>query len=187
MFDRISDKFQTIFKQIRGQGRLSENNISEALRDVKLALLDADVNYRVVKDIIARTREDVLGDKVLKSLRPGQQFIKVFHDRLVEFMTDPESELKLSGTPALILPSGRQGAGKTTVAAKLALWLKEKRRISSLLVAADLQRPAAVGQLQVLGDRIGVETFKGERKFPLENNWRCYKVCEIIQSGLCYC
>jgi len=168
MFDRISDKFQTIFKQIRGQGRLSENNISEALRDVKLALLDADVNYRVVKDIIARTREDVLGDKVLKSLRPGQQFIKVFHDRLVEFMTDPESELKLSGTPALILPSGRQGAGKTTVAAKLALWLKEKRRISSLLVAADLQRPAAVGQLQVLGDRIGVETFKGKGNSPLK-------------------
>jgi len=168
MFDRISDKFQTIFKQIRGQGRLSENNISEALRDVKLALLDADVNYRVVKDIIARTREDVLGDKVLKSLRPGQQFIKVFHDRLVEFMTDPESELKLSGTPALILLSGLQGAGKTTVAAKLALWLKEKRRISSLLVAADLQRPAAVGQLQVLGDRIGVETFKGKGNSPLK-------------------
>ena len=168
MFDRISDKFQAIFKQIRGQGRLSEKNISEALRDVKLALLDADVNYRVVKDIVDRTRQDVMGEKVLQSLRPGQQFIKVFHDRLVEFMTDPESELKFSRTPALILLAGLQGAGKTTVAAKLALWLKEKRKLSSILVAADLQRPAAVAQLEVLGNQIGVETFKGKGKSPLK-------------------
>jgi len=168
MFDRIAETFQDIFKNIRGHGSLSEKNISQALREVRLALLAADVNYRVVKDIIDRTREEVLGEKVLRSLKPGQQFIKVFHDQLVRFMTDPESELKFSRTPALILLAGLQGAGKTTVAAKLALWLKEKRKLSSILVAADLQRPAAVAQLEVLGNQIGVETFKGKGKSPLK-------------------
>ena len=168
MFDRISSKFQDIFKQIRGQGRLSEKNISLALREVKLALLDADVNYRVAKEIMTRTREDILGEKVLQSLKPGQQFVKSFHDRLVEFMTDPDSELNLTGKPSLILLAGLQGAGKTTVAAKLAVWLKEHRKISTLLVAADLQRPAAVAQLKVLGDRAGVEIFQGKGNSPLK-------------------
>lgn len=183
MFNRISEKFQVIFKQLRGQGRLNEKNISQALRDVKLALLDADVNYRVVKDIVEKVRQDVLGEKVLQSLRPGQQFIKVFHDRLVEFMTDPDSELKLDQTPILILLSGLQGAGKTTVAAKLALWLKEKRKISSLLVAADLQRPAAVGQLEILGGRVGVETFKGKGNSPLKIIGDAIKYAKLSKLG----
>ncbi|MDP8215536.1 MAG: signal recognition particle protein [Candidatus Euphemobacter frigidus] len=159
MFDRIAETFQDIFKNIRGHGSLSEKNISQALREVRLALLAADVNYRVVKDIIDRTREEVLGEKVLRSLKPGQQFIKVFHDQLVRFMTDPESELYLSHIPSLILLAGLQGAGKTTLAAKLALMLKENRGITPLLVAADLQRPAAVEQLRVLGAKVGAEAF----------------------------
>ncbi|MFH1037369.1 MAG: signal recognition particle protein [PVC group bacterium] len=168
MFERIADKFQAIFKQVRGQGTLSEKNIADALRDVKLALLDADVHYQVVKEIMAQTRREIMGEKVLQSLKPGQQFVKAFHDRLVEFMTDPASELVLSRTPALILLVGLQGAGKTTVAAKLALWLREHRKISSLLAAADLRRPAAATQLKVLGDRIGVETFSGRGNSSLK-------------------
>ncbi len=168
MFDRISAKFQAVFKQVRGQGKLSEKNIADALRDVKLALLDADVNYQVVKEIMARTRQDIMGDTVLRSLKPGQQFIKTFHDRLVEFMTDPGAELVLAQKPAVILLAGLQGAGKTTLAAKLALWLREKRQLSSLLVAADLQRPAAREQLRTLGERAGVETFSGKGNSPLK-------------------
>ncbi len=158
MFDRIAGKFQEIFKAVRGQARLSEENLSESLREVRLALLDADVNYRVVKKFIEETREEALGRKVLKSLRPGQQFIKIIHDKLVELMTDPEPDLKLDGSPTLIMLVGLQGSGKTTVAGKLARHLK-KQGGAPLLVAADIRRPAAREQLKVLGEKAGVETY----------------------------
>jgi len=160
MFENISSKFQEIFKNVRGWGRLSEKNVSTALRQVRLALLEADVNYRVVKEIVERTKRGSLGEKVIKSLNPGQQFIKLIHDKLIEIMTDPRAELKLAGSPAVIILAGLQGSGKTTVAAKLALSFRKKGR-APLLVAGDVRRPAAVRQLEVLGKKAGVETFSG--------------------------
>ncbi len=168
MFERISEKFQQVFKQVRGEAVLNEKNIARALREIKLALLDADVHYRVVKDLVERIGRDARGEEVLRSLRPGQQFIKIFHDRLVEFMTAPDSGLNLTGSPAVILLAGLQGAGKTTAAAKLAHYLRRERQLSSLLVAADLRRPAAAEQLKVLGEKIGVETFAGRANSPLK-------------------
>lgn len=168
MFERISEKFQDIFKQIRGEATLNEKNISRALREIKLALLDADVHYRVVREIMESIGQDARGEKVLRSLKPGQQFVKIFHDRLVEFMTAPDSGLNLSGNPSIILLAGLQGAGKTTAAAKLAFYLKRERQLSSLLVAADRRRPAAAEQLKVLGEKIEVETFLGQGNSPLK-------------------
>ena len=166
MFESIAGRFQEIFSGIRGAGRMGEKNISRALREVRLALLEADVNYQVVKEIIEATREDARGDKVLKSIKPGQQFIKLFHDKLVEFMTDPHPGLHLGGSPAVILLAGLQGSGKTTTAAKLARLLKKQGR-SPLLVAADLRRPAAARQLETLGEKIQVGTFRGSGNCPL--------------------
>ncbi len=168
MFERIAGKFQDIFKQVRGQATLSEKNVSRTLREIKLALLDADVHYRVVKDLMERIGEDARGEKVLRSLKPGQQFVQIFHDRLVEFMTAPDSALELSGDPAVILLAGLQGSGKTTTAAKLAAFLRRERKLSSLLVAADLRRPAAAEQLKVLGEKIGVETYSARTDSPLK-------------------
>ncbi len=168
MFERIAEKFQDIFKQVRGEAALNEKNISRTLREIKLALLDADVHYRVVKEIMAEIGRDARGEKVLRSLKPGQQFVKIFHDRLVEFMTAPDAGLKLSSKPSIILLAGLQGAGKTTAAAKLALYLRRERRLSTLLVAADRRRPAAIEQLEVLGKGIEVETFTGKGNSPLK-------------------
>lgn len=168
MFERIAEKFQFIFKQVRGEAVLNEKNISRALREIKLALLDADVHYRVVKDLMEEIGRDARGEKVLRSLKPGQQFIKIFHDRLVEFMDAPDSGLELAGSPSVILLAGLQGAGKTTAAAKLAHYLRREKKYSSLLVAADLRRPAASEQLRVLGEKIGVETFSGRANSPLK-------------------
>jgi len=166
MFDSIAGKFQEIFSNIRGMGRMGDKNVSRALREVRLALLEADVNYQVVKEIVEATREEARGDKVLKSIKPGQQFIKLFYDKMVEFMTDPNPGLHLTGTPAVVLLAGLQGSGKTTTAAKLARWLKKQGR-SPLLVAADLRRPAAARQLQTLGEKIQVTTFTSPGNCPL--------------------
>jgi len=177
MFDRISEKLGEVFKNIRGQGRLSEKNISRALREVRLALLDADVNYRVVKEIVEKTRRDVAGTKVLRSLKPGQQFIKIFHDHLVGFMTDDKNGLSLKNKPAVIMLVGLQGSGKTAMAAKLALWLKNNDSSASrLVIAADRQRPAAVRQLEILGEKIGEEIYTGEGNSALK----------IVRDGLKY-
>jgi signal recognition particle subunit SRP54 len=168
MFERIAEKFQDIFKGVRGEATLNEKNISRALREIKLALLDADVHYRVVKELMEQIGLDARGEKVLRSLKPGQQFIKIFHDRLVEFMDAPDAGLKLSGSPSVILLAGLQGAGKTTAAAKLAFFLRKERKLSSLLAATDLRRPAAAEQLKILGEKIGVETFGGKANSPLK-------------------
>ncbi len=168
MFERIAEKFQDIFKQVRGEAALNEKNITRALREIKLALLDADVHYRVVKELMEKIGRDARGEKVLRSLKPGQQFVKVFHDRLVEFMTAPDSGLELSGDPPVILLAGLQGAGKTTAAAKLARHLKTDRKLAPLLVAADRRRPAAIEQLEVLGKKVGVEVFTGRGNSPLK-------------------
>ncbi len=160
MFGSLAEKFTDIFSSLVGKKRLSEENISDAVRDVRLALLDADVNYSVAKNFIKRVKEKALGDDVLKSVSPGQQFIKLIHDELSALMGDKEATLNLSSKPAIFMLCGLQGCGKTTHAAKIAKMLQKKEYgKKSLLVACDLQRPAAVLQLKTLGEQIGVPVF----------------------------
>jgi len=159
MFDRLSDRLQGIFKKLRGHGKLTEAQIATALREIRLALLEADVHYGAVKDLLERVRERALGRDVLQSLTPGQQVVKIVFDELTVLLGGQGSELKWAGRPpSVVLLVGLQGSGKTTTAAKLARLLKGQGR-TPLLVAADTRRPAAVAQLQVLGATIGVEVF----------------------------
>ncbi len=160
MFGRLSDKLQDVFKNLRGQGKISESNIADALREVRLALLDADVNFQVAKDFIARVREKALGEAVLRSVTPGQQIVKIFHEELCALLGGDSAPLDLS-KPGRILMVGLNGAGKTTSSAKLARLLKSQGR-SPMLVACDLMRPAAIDQLAVLADQIGVPVFRPE-------------------------
>ncbi len=155
MFDSLTQRFETVFTTLRGKGRLSEKDIDQALREVRLALLEADVNVRVVKQFLARVKERAVGEDVSRSLTPGQQVIKIVHDELVAVLGTEAVPLKRAAPPLTILMVGLQGSGKTTTAGKLALLLKSQGR-SPLLVAADLQRPAAIDQLETLGGRIDV-------------------------------
>ncbi|MDR3625006.1 MAG: signal recognition particle protein [Chlamydiales bacterium] len=160
MFGALTEKLSSVFSGLSFKKKLTEDNISEAVREVRLALLEADVNYSVTKDFVKRVKEKALGDAVIKSVSPGQQFIKVIHDELIALMGEQESALDLSQSPAVILLCGLQGSGKTTFAAKLAKFLKKKEfHKKPLLVACDLQRPAAIDQLMVLGEQISVPVF----------------------------
>ncbi len=160
MFDALSDKLELVFKKLRGQGVMTEENIKEALREVRLVLLEADVNFKVVKDFVERVRERAVGTDVLQSLSPGQQVIKIVHDELVAMMGGGEdNSLDLAAKPPVaIMMVGLQGAGKTTSCGKLARLLKGQRR-RPLLVPADVYRPAAIEQLKTLGRQLGIETF----------------------------
>ncbi|MCQ2604625.1 MAG: signal recognition particle protein [Spirochaetia bacterium] len=168
MLDGISNKFNDLIRKISGKSSISEKNVQEAVEEIKIALLDADVNLRVVRRFINSTLEESLGEKVLKNVNPGQQFTKIIYDKMVSFLGDEKQDLQLKGPDALspILMLGLQGSGKTTASAKLANKLKgEGRKV--LLVAADLVRPAAVEQLKVLGSQIGVEVYSEESKNPV--------------------
>ncbi|NDY41452.1 signal recognition particle protein [Dissulfurirhabdus thermomarina] len=166
MFDNLSDRLESVFKRLKGYGRLSEDNIQEGLREVRLALLEADVNFRVVKDFVARVRERAVGREVMESLTPAQQVVKIVHDELVALLGGRNRQLDLSGRqPAVLLLVGLQGSGKTTTAAKLARWLLSKGR-APYLVPADVYRPAAVEQLRVLGERIGVPVHPTDTSRP---------------------
>lgn len=169
MLDKISTTFSDIFRQISGTATISEKNIDDAVEQIKLALLEADVNLRVVRRFVNRTISEAKGEKVLKAVNPGQQFIKIVHDRMVQLLGDERQELELKGpdVPSVILMMGLQGSGKTTSSAKLALKLKSEGR-KPLLVAADLVRPAAVKQLQVLGEQIGVDVYSEDVKDPVK-------------------
>jgi len=158
MLESLSNKFSKVLRDVRGKGSLSESNINETLKDVRLALLEADVNFKVVKDFIASIREKALGKEVLESLTPGQQFTKVVHDELTAILGGEDSALNLSGKPAVIMLCGLQGSGKTTTAAKLAYLLKKQGR-TPYLVPADLFRLAAVHQLKTLATEIRVDCF----------------------------
>jgi signal recognition particle subunit SRP54 len=160
MFGRLSDKLQDVFKNLRGQGRITESNIADALREVRLALLDADVNFQVAKDFIDRVKEKALGEEVLRSVTPGQQIVKIFHEELCALLGGDSAPLDLE-KPGRILIVGLNGAGKTTSSAKLARLLKSQGR-SPMLVACDLMRPAAIDQLAVLAGQIGVPVFRPE-------------------------
>lgn len=160
MLGVLTEKMQTLLSKIGGKGRLTEENVQDAIRDVRMALLEADVNYAVVKTLVQRVKEKALGDEVIKSVTPAQQFVKVVHDELVRLMGEGESALALKSKPSVIMMCGLQGSGKTTSSAKLARYLKKAGECRSpMLVACDLQRPAAVEQLKTLGEAIGVPVF----------------------------
>lgn len=169
MLDRISEKFGDIVRQLQGKNSITEKNIQDAVEEIKLALLEADVNLRVVRRFINRTVEEVKGEAVLKAVNPGQQFVKLVYDKMVEFLGDERQELELKGpdTQSVLLMMGLQGSGKTTTSAKLANQLKKEGR-KPLLVAADLVRPAAVKQLQVLGEQIDIEVYAEDIKDPVK-------------------
>lgn len=162
MFDNLTDRLEGVFKSLRGHGRLTEENIQEAMREVRMALLEADVNFNVVKEFVASVTEKAVGQEVLSSLSPGQQVIKVVHDELVALLGSQMEPLRLDGRqPVIIMLAGLQGSGKTTTAGKLARQLKEKGR-KPFLVPADVYRPAAINQLQILGEQIDVPVFPSE-------------------------
>ncbi|HTT91636.1 MAG TPA: signal recognition particle protein [Acidimicrobiales bacterium] len=159
MFEALSDRFEGIFTRLRGRGRLNQEDVDEALREIRLALLQADVNLLVVRDVIARLRAELVGAELSRSLSPGQQVVKVVHDELVRVLGGTALKITYaSRPPTVVLLAGLQGAGKTTIAAKLGRWFKQQGR-NPLLVGADLQRPAAVEQLRVLGGQVGVPVF----------------------------
>lgn len=159
MFEKLQERLETTFKKIRGYGKLSEDNIKDSLREVRIALLEADVNYKVAKDFLEKIKEKALGSDVLTSITPGQQFIKIVHNELCELLGKVNVPVDTSGSPPVaILLAGLQGSGKTTTAGKLALFLRKKGR-KSLLVPTDIYRPAAIEQLTRIGNQIGISTF----------------------------
>ena len=167
MFDTLSDKLQATLGDLRGRGRLDEEAISRAMREIRLALLEADVNFQVVKDFVAQVRERATGQDVLKSLTPGQQVVKIVHEELTALMGSGDSRLAFGRPPTVILLAGLQGSGKTTAAAKLALLLRKEGK-KPALVAADLQRPAAIDQLEQLGRQIQIPVYRRDTKDPVE-------------------
>lgn len=169
MLDGISRRFEDVIRQISGKATITEKNIQDTVEEIKVALLDADVNLRVVRRFVNRTMEEAKGEKVLRSVNPGQQFVKIVYDRMVQLLGDQKQDLLLKGpdTHSVILMMGLQGSGKTTTAAKLAMRLKKEGR-KPLLVAADLVRPAAIDQLSILGNQVGVPVYtEKESKDPV--------------------
>ncbi|TAL60456.1 MAG: signal recognition particle protein [Bacteroidetes bacterium] len=166
MFENLSDKIDRAFKILKGQGKITEVNVSETMKEIRKALLDADVNFKVAKTFTDNVKAKAMGQHVLTSISPGQLMTKITRDELAELMGGKNAELKMSGNPAVILMSGLQGSGKTTFSGKLANFLKTKKGKNPLLVACDIYRPAAIDQLKVLGEQIGVAVFapilKGE-------------------------
>src|SRR5882757_5924796 len=163
MFDSLSGKLQNAFRNLRGLGKITEENVGDALRDVRLALLEADVNFKVARDFIERVKTKSIGQEVVQSIQPGQQVIKIIHDELVDLLGSANAGLQLSGNPSCLLMVGLHGSGKTTSSGKLGRLLLKQGR-TPLLVAADVYRPAAMDQLEKLGQQIDVPSFvqKGE-------------------------
>ena len=165
MFDQITERFESIFRRVRGLGKITDKNINDAARDIRRALLESDVHFKVVKELVSRVRRKAEGTKVSRTVKPGQQFIKIIHEELIDILGRDPKPLLFKGKPSTILLVGLQGSGKTTTAAKLAFRLKNTGK-SVLLVAADIYRPAAVNQLQALGREIGVPVYEDRSKDP---------------------
>ena len=159
MFDNLSERLERSFKILKGEGRITEINIAETVKDIRKALLEADVNYKTAKQFTDRVKEKALGQNVITSVRPGQLMVKITHDELAELMGGEAVEMNLKGTPAVILMSGLQGSGKTTHAAKLAHYLQSKKNKRVMLAACDVYRPAAIEQLRVLGEQVGAKVY----------------------------
>ena len=169
MFSQLTDSLESTLKNLRGQGKLTEENVAESLREVRRAFLEADVNFNVTRDFVKAVKEKALGSEVLTSVTPGQQIVKIIHDELVAVMGGETKEINLSGpAPVGIMMAGLQGSGKTTFAGKIALWMRSKKKRKPLLVAADVYRPAAIKQLQVLGKSIGIPVYDEGQGDPVE-------------------
>lgn len=169
MFENLSDKLDRAFKVLKGQGKITEINVAETLKEVRRALLDADVSFKIAKQFTDKVKEKALGMNVLTAVSPGQMMVKLVHDEMAELMGGKEAELNLKITPTVILMAGLQGSGKTTHSAKLALYLKQKKGKKVLLVACDVYRPAAIDQLKTLGGQIDAEVYsEPEEKNPVK-------------------
>lgn len=162
MFDLLSEKLKNTFAKLRSTGKVTEADLDEVLKEIRLTLLEADVNFKIVKDFISKVRERSMGVEVLKSLTPGQQIIKIVHEELIELLGGSASKLTFSAKPTVILLAGLQGSGKTTTAAKLALWARKNNQKNPFLIAADTQRPAAVDQLKTLGNETGIPVYSDD-------------------------
>ncbi len=159
MFNSLSERLESAFKNLKGEAHISELNIANTIKDIRRALLEADVNYKIAKEFTDKVKEEALGSKVLNAVSPGQQMVKIVQDQLTELMGGTESEFNINGKPAIVLIAGLQGSGKTTFSGKLANFLKTKKGKAVLLVADDIYRPAAIDQLKVLGEQVNVEVY----------------------------
>ena len=164
MFDNLSERLERSFKILKGEGRITEINIAETVKDIRKALLEADVNYKTAKQFTDQVKEKALGQNVMTSVRPGQLMVKITHDELAALMGGEATEINLKGSPAVILMAGLQGSGKTTFASKLANFLQTKKNKKVMLVACDVYRPAAIEQLRVLGEQINAKVYTGENE-----------------------
>ncbi|MEA1886902.1 MAG: signal recognition particle protein [Bacteroidota bacterium] len=182
MFENLTDRLESSFKMLKGQGRITEINIAETLKDVRRALLDADVNYKIAKSFTDIVKEKALGQNVLNAVKPSQMMVKIVHDELSSLMGGEKAEINLTGNPCIVLVAGLQGSGKTTFSGKLARMLKSKNGKNPMLVAGDVYRPAAIEQLKVLGEQIGVPVYTEEdNKDPVKIVKRAVK--EAKNSG----
>ena len=169
MFEGLTEKLERSFKILKGQGYITEINVAETVKEVRKALLDADVSYKIAKDVTNDIKEKAIGQKILTSVSPSQLMVKIVHDELAELMGGEHSEINIKGNPAIVLIAGLQGSGKTTFSAKLANFLKTKKGKTVMLVAGDVYRPAAIDQLKVLGEQVGVEVYSEEgNKNPVQ-------------------
>jgi len=169
MFENLSDRLEKSFKILKGEGRITEINIAETLKDVRRALLDADVNYKIAKSFTDKVKQKALGQDVLKSVKPGQMMVKIVHDELAELMGGQQKEINLKGSPAIILIAGLQGSGKTTFTGKLSNFIKTKKGKHPLVVAGDVYRPAAIEQLKVIAEQVNVPVYTEEgNKNPVD-------------------
>lgn len=168
MFENLGDRLQNAIDKIKGYGKITEENISDVVREIRLALLEADVNYVVVKEFVSKVKEKALGEEVAKSLKPGEVFVKILKDELVELLGGEKADLYTSGNPSILMMAGLQGSGKTTTAGKLALLLRKKYNKKPLLVACDVYRPAAIDQLKQLGKQLGIEVYDEGQGNPVE-------------------
>jgi signal recognition particle subunit SRP54 len=169
MFDNLSDKLDKALHLLKGHGKITDVNVADTLKEVRRALLDADVNFKIAKDFTTRVKDKAIGENVLTTLQPGQLMVKIVKDELTELMGGDAAGINLSGNPSVILMSGLQGSGKSTFSGKLANFLKTKKNKKPLLVACDIYRPAAINQLHVVGGQIGVEVYsEPENKNPVE-------------------
>jgi signal recognition particle subunit SRP54 len=162
MFDNLTERLENSFRILKGQGRITEVNVAETLKEVRRALLDADVNYKIAKNFTDRVKENAIGQKIITAVKPGQMMVKIVHDELAGLMGGANEDINIKGNPAVILIAGLQGSGKTTFAGKLANQLKNKRGKTPLLVAGDIYRPAAIEQLKVLGEQIDIPVYTEE-------------------------
>ena len=169
MFEKITEKISGSFKKLRGNNIISNENIQESLKEIRMSLLEADVNYKVVKTLISSIEEKAVGQEVIKSISPSEQFIKIFNDELIDLLGSKTEQLNIKvSPPAVIMMAGLQGSGKTTTAAKLAKYLKEKEKRNPCLVSVDIYRPAAIEQLRILSEQIKIPFIENDSKNVVE-------------------